>query len=555
MSMSAVRRFWAAFALVALVALIPGLDRTMIGASPTIETFEGPAATWVVNRDVAGNGVIEASTNRAAAGNSSARIATSGGSGRAQLRVNFSDAASAHTWKERPGTWFWQRTECLCARDHGGATRGERVPDAGADCGRAARTPTAGSCESDRAARSTSSGTATSTMRASSFPCTACCRRTAGFSWSSGLHTQAGPGVKRGFAFLIDGDFYGWYHQGRMQSESVRPGGRGCPGYERQQALRALRGRVGRPWHHQPANGRRQSICRSLAGTGLSNAQRRAVADRLDDLGQFAEAGRAVRAVVRDEPPAIRPQSRSACPMCQMDGQRSKSTGRSAPRRSSPTDTSVRWWDSARRSTVRRTWKSFRSAAGGGQVDLVLEAWDGSGPVFLGGWPMPTQRRPARRLFRSLGISSARGGSRPAPTTLDIRVSFYDASASRWHDDVISGALHAVEHQRHQLLRRPPPNVIGDDGLDPLLDPSIPRRHDRPYPEASSCAAMVSPTSQAFGAAGGGASASVTIPAGCPWTATTTTTTGSPPALPALGAASPAIPLLQTQNRPRAPGR
>ena len=40
------------------------------------------------------------------------------------------------------------------------------------------------------------------------------------FQLELGLHSQAGPGVKRGFAFLIDGDFYGWYHAGRMQSET-----------------------------------------------------------------------------------------------------------------------------------------------------------------------------------------------------------------------------------------------------------------------------------------------------------------------------------------------
>jgi hypothetical protein len=35
-----------------------------------------------------------------------------------------------------------------------------------------------------------------------------------------GLHSQNGDGVKRAFAFLIDGDFYGWYHQGRLTDET-----------------------------------------------------------------------------------------------------------------------------------------------------------------------------------------------------------------------------------------------------------------------------------------------------------------------------------------------
>jgi hypothetical protein len=41
--------------------------------------------------------------------------------------------------------------------------------------------------------------------------------------WASlevGLHSQNGPGVKRAFAFLLNGAFYGWYHQGRLQNET-----------------------------------------------------------------------------------------------------------------------------------------------------------------------------------------------------------------------------------------------------------------------------------------------------------------------------------------------
>jgi hypothetical protein len=40
------------------------------------------------------------------------------------------------------------------------------------------------------------------------------------FTLEIGLHSQAGPGVKRGFAFLINGAFYGWYHQGNMVNET-----------------------------------------------------------------------------------------------------------------------------------------------------------------------------------------------------------------------------------------------------------------------------------------------------------------------------------------------
>ena len=38
--------------------------------------------------------------------------------------------------------------------------------------------------------------------------------------FTMGLNSQNGPGVKRAFAVLIDGSFYGWYHQGHMNAEN-----------------------------------------------------------------------------------------------------------------------------------------------------------------------------------------------------------------------------------------------------------------------------------------------------------------------------------------------
>jgi len=74
---------------------------------------------------------------------------------------------------------------------------------------------------------------------------------------------------------------------------------------------------------------------------------------------------------------------------------------------------------------------------GNGNVGLVFEAWNGSGPTILAEWPLP--------------LASIGGGSHiPEPgdiirtrwdqltaTQLRVRASYYDASAAQWYMDII----------------------------------------------------------------------------------------------------------------------
>ena len=78
--------------------------------SEILEDFEDPIDQWVVFPDASGpSAVVEQSDLFAAEGLYSARTSTSSSSDEAQIRINFSDPASAHQWNERPGTWHWQQ--------------------------------------------------------------------------------------------------------------------------------------------------------------------------------------------------------------------------------------------------------------------------------------------------------------------------------------------------------------------------------------------------------------------------------------------------------------
>ena len=95
--------------LAAWLMVLPTAVR-LAAAQAVLETFESAPDSWQVVRDAANGGAVERSTTRAASGLASARLVTTGSGSRAAVRRDdFSDAALAHVWEERPGTYRWQR--------------------------------------------------------------------------------------------------------------------------------------------------------------------------------------------------------------------------------------------------------------------------------------------------------------------------------------------------------------------------------------------------------------------------------------------------------------
>ena len=205
-------------------ATLPSATQTpAVSGGTVMETFEGNPATWNVAISTGGTGHVSQSQSKVFRGSNSALLSTSGSGSTARVgALGFSDPAVSHTWGERPGAWFWQRAmvylpsatlQALGAQDYidlagfwpgsGGAygwwLRLRRDANANAVLsvygydadGKAAEFNIYGSFPLDRWV-----------------DLTVC------------LHSQSGPGVKRSFAVLIDGQFYGWYNQGHMGNET-----------------------------------------------------------------------------------------------------------------------------------------------------------------------------------------------------------------------------------------------------------------------------------------------------------------------------------------------
>jgi hypothetical protein len=183
-----------------------------------LEPFEGAIGNWQVQRDTAGGGTVTQSNQRVAAGNFAARLTTNGASAIAQLRTNWADAAGSHQWEERPGTYRWQRAQLYIPASTVAQLGADEYLtlagflSSGANTGWYVRVRQNGQLyvvghrDFDNAAIEFKVYGTVPTDR--------------WFSLELGLHSQAGPGVKRAFSFLVDGDFYGWYHQGRMKDET-----------------------------------------------------------------------------------------------------------------------------------------------------------------------------------------------------------------------------------------------------------------------------------------------------------------------------------------------
>jgi len=186
--------------------------------SPIFDSFEGVETTWKVTREIAASGSVLRSSAFVQDGLNSALLATSGAGAKAQLHISYTESAQAHTWGERPGTWFWQRASVyvsastvqqLGAADY--LTLAGLYPSAGGSFGWWLRLHQGGALY---VFGYTTDGTGVE------FPIYGTIPTNQWVELSLGLHSQNGPGVKRAFALLINGNFFGWYHQGNLQTET-----------------------------------------------------------------------------------------------------------------------------------------------------------------------------------------------------------------------------------------------------------------------------------------------------------------------------------------------
>jgi hypothetical protein len=182
-----------------------------------LEMFDGSYDAWQVIPEVSGSGSVVRTSDQFHEGMASARLDITGEGGTSFLKAAFREAALEHTWGERPGTWSWFRayvfvpSSSLAQLGADGYLTVGGVYASGAGYGWYLRLHENGALYV--VGQRDWDNTPIEFRVYGSFP------QDRWVQVELGLHSQAGPGVKRAFAFLIDGDFYGWYRQGRMKEE------------------------------------------------------------------------------------------------------------------------------------------------------------------------------------------------------------------------------------------------------------------------------------------------------------------------------------------------
>jgi hypothetical protein len=184
------------------------------------ETFEDTTATWAVSQDIAGSGTITQSSIQVASGTYSALLQTAASDSIAALSsTNFSEPAAAHDWQERPGKWNWQRASVFVPSTTIAALQNNEYFTL-AGFWASANPPNFSWYLRVRVGGQLSVAGVDSNGSVHEFLIYGSVPLDQWFELEIGLHSQAGNGVGRSFAVLIEGAFYGWYRQGRMASET-----------------------------------------------------------------------------------------------------------------------------------------------------------------------------------------------------------------------------------------------------------------------------------------------------------------------------------------------
>ena len=251
-----------------------------------------------------------------------------------------------------------------------------------------------------------------------------------------GLHTQAGPGVKRAFGFLIDGDFYGWYHQGRMKSETYDRAAIGILNTNTSKSIEVFVDQ----WSASGTGSTPTGLDnRSVAAVQQQDYRNRSGVQwqidwttwsndlRLDPkFGVYSATDRIQSGRNLDRMPDVS----NGWAEIEID----------CPRGTPPSQPNGYFGPMVGfRKEINReqNLEVIPIGRGSGQVDLVLEAWTGNGAVILGQWPLPRNASGTSAIPEPGDIFRARW-QQASPTTLEVRVSFFDASTATWYDDVIN---------------------------------------------------------------------------------------------------------------------
>ncbi len=409
--------------------------------TPPLESFERPAVEWLVGRQEAAGGSVTQSTTQVASGTGAAHLATSAAGASAYVYATYSDPASARNWGERPGVWRWQRAHIYLPST--------TVSKLGANDSLTigGLWPTAGSnshgwwMQVRKDGRLYVDGYDADGAR-HIFDAYGALPLDQWVDVELGLHSQNGPGLKRAFAFIVNGAFYGWYHQGRLTDETYDRTAFGILATTTAQPMELYvddwqamttaslpSGPDNRPTtatqeiDYRQQSGARWQIDWSTWGKDLrmdaqqglySNSERLQSGMNLDRMPDLTSGWAEIEIGWPKGTPPTKPNGYFG----PMVGFRKEIA-------------------------VEENLEVIPIGDGNGGVRLVLEAWVNGGPVIMAEWPMPVASIGGTHVPEAGDIIRARWDQVQPAGSLHVRASYYDASSATWHNNVIDHTFNA----------------------------------------------------------------------------------------------------------------
>jgi hypothetical protein len=89
-------------------------------------------------------------------------------------------------------------------------------------------------------------------------------------------------------------------------------------------------------------------------------------------------------------------------------------------------------------------WEVIPIGQGNGQVNLVLEAWVNSGPQIKAQWPMPLASIGGGSHIPEPGDIIRTRWEQVSASNMNVKASYYDASAGIWHTNIINITLNVT---------------------------------------------------------------------------------------------------------------
>lgn len=413
----------------------PTVTPTMPTTNDILESFEGAIGGWVVARETTGGGTIAQSTAQRTHGNASARLTVASSSDSAYLRVAFADAAGSHQWEERIPTFFWQRASLYVPAStlsklgaSGSLTIARLVPSAGGNAGWFLRVHQNGDLYV---------AGYTSNSQLKEFRAYATLPTDQWVSLELGLQTQNGPGVKRAFAFVLNGGFYGWFRQGNLQGET----------YDRA-AFGLINATVN-------ANLELYVDAWRTAGNGRlpTGPDTRSTATvQTQDFRTQNGASVQYDWSTWEFNPTLHPTYGLYTPNDRL--QAGRNLDRMPDVSNGWAEIEIDWPQGTPNLAPNKYFAPMLGfhkeinreenvevipvSRGSGNVDLVLEAWTGDA-IELAAWPLPLASIGGGSHIPEPGDTIRARWTAVSSTTLNVRVSYYDASASSWYTDTING--------------------------------------------------------------------------------------------------------------------